>query len=198
MSNLTRTLLLVLALPALLMALGETGLTKSFRQPGEPGSFEARFSKLTAGIVWLKAKDHFVSVEAANHEVKESGDFLLLVDNANHALRLFQPEGAVFGKNPADAPWQMDEFDGGVKFTLADDQGLILEKVFEYEEPDGRFAEMLGDVKKLPNGNYLVAWSTAGYLTEIDTEGNVVWQADMEIGNVVARTTWISDLYSMF
>jgi hypothetical protein len=79
-----------------------------------------------------------------------------------------------------------------------DEQSRTVEKVFEYVEPDGRFVEMLGDVKKLPNGNYFVSWSTAGYLTEIDRQGNVVWQADLEIGNVAARATWVSDLYTLF
>jgi len=74
---------------------------------------------------------------------------------------------------------------------------MTIEKVFEYIEPDGRIMEILGDAKKLPNGNYLTSWSTAGYLAEMDSEGNVVWKGEAELGNAVARTTWIADLYSM-
>ena len=134
MSNLLRLLFLVLCLPTLLLAQGETGITLSFGQPGEVGSFEARFSKKTAGIVWLKAKDHYVSVEAANRETKESSDYLLLIDNSNHGLRLFQAQNGVFGKDPAMSDWDMQQIDGGVKFTLADGKGLVLEKVFQYEQ----------------------------------------------------------------
>jgi hypothetical protein len=77
------------------------------------------------------------------------------------------------------------------------EQSMTIEKVFEYIEPEGRTMEILGDAKKLPNGNYFTAWSTAGYVAEIDPQGNVVWKGEAELGNAVARTTWISDLYSM-
>lgn len=137
MSNLIRILFLALALPSLLLAQGETGLIKSFGDPGQTGSFEACFSKLTAGIVWLKAKDHYVTAEAANSEEKESGDYLLLIDNPDHALRLIQQNqqnGALFAKDPAQDSWEMQDIRDGVKFTLADDKGLVLEKVFLYDQ----------------------------------------------------------------
>ena len=133
MSNVLRILFLVLALPSLLLAQGETGITKSFGPPGETGSFEARFSRLTAGIVWLKAKDHYVSAEAASQEVHESGEYLLLIDGNNHAMSLYQAAGGVFGKNPGDSDWQMEDLGESIKFTLDDGKGLILEKLFEYD-----------------------------------------------------------------
>ncbi|MFT7534696.1 MAG: YidC/Oxa1 family membrane protein insertase [Hyphomicrobiaceae bacterium] len=137
MSNLIRILFLALALPSLLLAQGETGLIKSFGDPDTRGSFEACFSKLTAGIVWLKAKDHYVTAEAANSEEKASGDYLLLIDNPDHALRLIQQNqqnGALFAKDPAQDSWEMQDIRDGVKFTLADGEGLVLEKVFLYDQ----------------------------------------------------------------
>lgn len=134
MPNVLRILFLVLVLPALLVAQGEGApVVKSFGQPGEVGSFRVGFSKQTGGIVWLQATDHYQSLEAANNIDRTTGDYLLLVDNGNHALRLFQAAGGVFGKDPANAEWQMEDLDGGVKFTLADDKGLVLEKVFLHE-----------------------------------------------------------------
>ena len=137
MSNLLRILFLALALPSLLVAQGEAGLIKSFGEPGTTGSFEACFSKLTAGLVWLKAKDHFVTAEAANSDEVKSSDYLLLIDNSDHALRLAQlPQagGALFAKNPAQDSWEMQDIRDGVRFTLADGKGLVLEKEFLYDQ----------------------------------------------------------------
>jgi hypothetical protein len=79
-----------------------------------------------------------------------------------------------------------------------DEETMTVEKVFEYTDPQGRFISMLGDTKKLPNGNYIAAWTTAGFITEVSPDGAVVWQANSELGSVLSRTTWISDLYSGF
>ena len=139
MSNVLRILFLVLAIPSLLFAQGESGLTKSFGQPGEAGSFEARFSRTTAGIIWLKAKDHYVSVEAARKEDHQGKDYLLLIDDAQHSMRLFEPAGSLFAKNPSDEQWDMEDIPDGVKFTLADGKGLVLEKVFLYDQDQRGF-----------------------------------------------------------
>jgi YidC/Oxa1 family membrane protein insertase len=145
MSNVLRILFLVLALPSLLLAQGETGITMSFGQPGEVGSFEARFSRLTAGIVWLQAKDHYVSVEAANHEVHESGDYLLLIEGSNHAMSVYPGGAGPFAVNPGSTNWEMQELPNGdgVKFTLADGKGLVLEKTFQYNQEARGFTVML-------------------------------------------------------
>lgn len=138
MSNALRILLLVLTLPALLVA-QDPPVIKTFGELAEDGSYPAGsfrvgFSKDTAGIVWLQATDHYHSLEAANNEERQTSDYLLLVDNGNHALRLFQAEGGVFAKSPADSPWQMADIEDGVKFTLADGNGLILEKEFVWNQ----------------------------------------------------------------
>jgi len=142
MSNALRILLLVLTLPALLVA-QDPPVEKIFGEIGEDGSYAAGsfrvgFSKETAGIVWLQATDHYHSLEAANNTAdRKTSDYLLLVDNGNHALRLFQADsdgGGKFAKNPAESAWQMDDIKEGVKFTLADGKGLILEKVFVWNQ----------------------------------------------------------------
>lgn len=135
MSNVLRILFLVLALPALLVAQGEGApVVKDFGRPDQDGSFRVGFSKQTGGIVWLQATDHYRSLEAANNTDRTSGDYLLLIDNGNHALRLFQAPGGVFGKDPSKEAWEMQDLgDRGVKFTLADGLGLVLEKEFIHD-----------------------------------------------------------------
>ena len=102
MLNVLRVISLILVLPTLLWAQGEDmPIVKSFGEPGEVGSFRVGFSEQTAGIVWLQATDHYRSLEAAKNSPRTTADYLLLVDNGNHALRLFQAPNGVFAKDPS-------------------------------------------------------------------------------------------------
>ena len=70
-----------------------------------------------------------------------------------------------------------------------------LSEVWSYADPDGRFITLLGDARKLPNGNVLISWTSAGLLTEVTPAGEVVWRVDTEVGHNFARLRWIEDLY---
>ncbi len=43
-----------------------------------------------------------------------------------------------------------------------DEEAKTIEKVWEYVDPGGRFVEILGDVRKLPGGNYVASWTSGG------------------------------------
>jgi len=133
MSTATRFLVSLLSLCALLCAQSNPELIRQFGEPGEPGSYRVGFSSRSAGILWLQATDHFVSLEKARHEERETGDYLLLIDNTNSALRMFGADGGAFAVDPADADWQYEELADGVKFTLDDQQGLVLQKVVRHD-----------------------------------------------------------------
>ena len=53
----------------------------------------------------------------------------------------------------------------------------------------------LGDVTRLPSGNTLVTWSTAGQVTEVTPAGEVVWQASMDMGGGLGYLSWVPTLY---
>lgn len=59
--------------------------------------------------------------------------------------------------------------------------------VWEFPHPDGAFVAALGDVKRLPGGNRLIAWGDLGELTEVTPEGEVVFHADLP-GHALGRT----------
>jgi hypothetical protein len=80
---------------------------------------------------------------------------------------------------------------------LIDEENKTYEQVWEYFDPDERFVQLLGDARRLPNGNTLVSWTSAGLLTEIDSEGAVVWQAESELGFSTGRVSWFQDLYRL-
>jgi hypothetical protein len=68
-------------------------------------------------------------------------------------------------------------------------------EVWSYDEPDGQFIRILGDARRLPGGNTLIAWSPRGILTEVTPEGEIVWKAEAPLGTTVARVSFIPDIY---
>jgi hypothetical protein len=78
-----------------------------------------------------------------------------------------------------------------------DEETKTIEQVFEYVDPQGRHCAMLGDVRKLPNGNYLVSWSPYAHLSEITPAGEEVWRVQGDLGGTTGRVTWIEDIYDL-
>jgi len=133
MSTALRFVFLLLCLPALLLAQDGNDLIKEFGEPGTEGSFRVGFGKRSAGMLWLQAADHYVSLKTARKEEHDTADYLLLMDNTNSALRMYVPNGSAFAKNPADADWQIEDLGEAMKFTLDDGKGLVLEKVVRHD-----------------------------------------------------------------
>lgn len=117
----------------------DLAFTKEFGAPGTAGSFRARLSRAGAGIRWLQATDHYVSLDARRKQAHTAEDHLLLTANgSDHALRLvLGPGQSMFPVDPSTAEWTATEVDGGVKFTLDSTTGLVLEKVLRHD-PQGR------------------------------------------------------------
>jgi hypothetical protein len=78
-----------------------------------------------------------------------------------------------------------------------DESTMTYEKVWEMLDPDGRYVEFLGDARKLPNGNYLISWTTLGLITEVTPDNEVVWKAELDLGTAVTRITYFEDIYDI-
>lgn len=78
---------------------------------------------------------------------------------------------------------------------LAWDEGArTIEEVYRWEHPDQYEVNILGDVKKLPSGNYLAAWSTMAEITLSSPAGELLWQAHTSGGEIPIRILWLSSL----
>lgn len=67
------------------------------------------------------------------------------------------------------------------------------EAVWTYDAPDGAEVTFLGDAKRLPGGNTLIAWGSEGRLTEVTPDGAIVWQ--LEVDRPVGRAArWTGPL----
>ncbi len=71
------------------------------------------------------------------------------------------------------------------------------ERVWDYAHPDEAFIPLLGDVKKLPDDSYLVSWTSIGTLSRLDATGEILWQAEAELGAATGRALFIEDLYTL-
>jgi hypothetical protein len=78
-----------------------------------------------------------------------------------------------------------------------DEEARTVEKVFEFQDPDGRFMMFGGDARKLEGGNYLASFVQLGDLMEVNPQGEVVWRAQTQLGAGVGRVTFIEDIYSL-
>ena len=76
-----------------------------------------------------------------------------------------------------------------------DEKTMTVQKVWEFWSETSNFIELLGDVRKLDNGNYLVGWTTQTMLTEITPDHEVVWRVIPNLGSATGRVNYVPDLY---
>ena len=81
-----------------------------------------------------------------------------------------------------------------VEYEL-DQDAKTLQKVFEFRSESEVFNPLLGDVRKLSNGNYLVSWTIQGMITEITPSSEVVWRASVDIGAATGRLVYVPSIY---
>lgn len=78
-----------------------------------------------------------------------------------------------------------------------DEDAKTYEETWSFQEGDDLFVPLLGDARRLPNGNVLASWTSAGMLTEITRDGAVVWRLEGAVGNAFGRIHYMSSLYTM-
>lgn len=109
---------------------------QTFGAPGSIGGFHAEFSPYGAGMTYLQATDHAVSLEASRAPATSPADWLLLLWNGDdHMLRLRHADAApaAFAADPATAVWAVDRAEGAVTFTLDGGAKLVLEKTLRHD-----------------------------------------------------------------
>jgi hypothetical protein len=83
-----------------------------------------------------------------------------------------------------------------LEFSMDQDKKTA-ELVWSYEDPSHGEMPLLGDVRRLPNGNRLITWTTFGAMDEHTLDGDTVWSAYYLMGTVIGRPTILEDLYGL-
>lgn len=110
-------------------------VVRDFGAPGTRGAFRVKFDRRGAGIFSLQMLDHYVSLDAARREQHEPGDYqLLLYGGANLSMRLQldSRSAGLFGVPIGSAPWNVEQLDDAVRFTIAGKDGLLLAKTYRH------------------------------------------------------------------
>ncbi|GDX82852.1 hypothetical protein LBMAG42_46630 [Deltaproteobacteria bacterium] len=76
-----------------------------------------------------------------------------------------------------------------------DTSAHTLRRTFAFTNETGVYDPILGDVRRLDGGNYLVSWTMSGMLTEVTPDGRVVWRASAELGSAIGRTGYLETFY---
>ena len=77
----------------------------------------------------------------------------------------------------------------GLVHALAAGDGTA-EEVWSYAN-EGVFVYILGEAARLPSGNTLIVWSTAGQVQEVTPGGELVWSLDSEVGGAFGLLTFL-------
>ena len=68
-----------------------------------------------------------------------------------------------------------------------DEDARTVGVVWEHLEDDSSFLRLLGDAKRLSNGNTLISWTDLGRLDEVSPDGELLWRAELPLGTVFGR-----------
>jgi hypothetical protein len=80
---------------------------------------------------------------------------------------------------------------------LIDDDALLLTQDWVYGIGEGYYALALGEPHRLENQNTLVNFGSEGLMQEVTSVGTVVWEAGLDVGSFLGRTTLINDIYDL-
>ena len=69
--------------------------------------------------------------------------------------------------------------------------------MWEFTQPNLGFTPWMGDARRLPGGNTLVAFTLTGRLYEVTPQGEVVWAAQAPAGMPVTRIPFAPHLYDL-
>ncbi|NQT79563.1 MAG: aryl-sulfate sulfotransferase, partial [Candidatus Aminicenantes bacterium] len=126
----------------------------------------------------------------------EESDFTMTTGDENwfysqHQFQVLDDGLLVFNNGPyAETETRASEYELDLEqFTI----GLRWE--YQPDPPLGIYA--FGDVWRLPTGNTLITWSSAGQIDEVTPEGELVWRLNAELGAGFGYVVWTDDLYSV-
>ena len=158
------------------------------------------------GLVYIPERNSFVVmarfIDALVEIDSDTGEVLWQVGGRHPTMRFSDPAAAFSHAHMSDA-WATGVlvFDNGghkgaparvVEYAF-DAEGRSFEAVWAYTSPTGERIGFLGDARRLPNDDRLVAWSTDGRIDEISPESRRVWSVRVGPDDVVAGRIWFAD-----
>ncbi|GEM_PF-1164369 len=82
------------------------------------------------------------------------------------------------------------------EYTVDDDSATLVRE-WEYGKDLGYYALALGEAHRLPNGNTLANFGSAGIMQEVNAAGEIVWESTLDVGGILGRTVFFDDIYDL-
>jgi hypothetical protein len=82
-----------------------------------------------------------------------------------------------------------------LEYALDHDEGLAELRWSHIAEPP-LICPTYGDTMMLPDGDRLVVWSTSGQIDQVTPDGEVIWQANLELAAAFGYMGWVPELPS--
>ena len=174
-------------------------------------TFEPVTEELTPGNHWSHANaiDCDAELDAYIVSLRNLNTIIAVQRGSGEVLWQFGGEGSDFDLDsgtPTEHQHQFQRLDDGLLVFDNGEDGAYASRVVEYAldhgtgeadtvreiVPDPAIgAYALGDASRLPAGDTLITWSTAGRLETISAEGAVSWRMDLEMGSGFGYTTHV-------
>ncbi len=150
-----------------------------------------------SGAVLWQAGGRYSDVTDVDGDVIPTGEDAWMVEGPNGTwwshghMSHFWGDGFAMFDNGYHHP---DQVSRAVAYALDQDKRTI-EKVWEFRSETDSFNPLLGDVRRLSSGNYLISWTIQGMITEITADARVVWRASVALGAATGRLVYVTDVY---
>lgn len=103
-----------------------------------------------------------------------------------HVSDVWEDGMLIFDNRDHDGPTRIAEI-------AWDEDQRTAEVVWEFPRPDGAILPVLGDARRLPGGNRLIAWSSRGEMAEVSPQGEVLLQASLGLGTILTRVVYFTE-----
>ena len=88
-----------------------------------------------------------------------------------------------------------DSMQGRVLEYEVDDEQQSLREIWTYGGHRGLEVIVMGQGERLANGNTFVNWGSAGVLSEVSPEGELLWELSFSAGAILGQTWLLEDPY---
>ena len=155
-------------------------------------------------VMWLEDSDDLLIVarliDAVLRVDRQSGEVLWQMGGRDATLDYADPSLAFSHGHASDA-WE----DGFLVFDNGSHRDPPASRVVEYAvdgetaratwiHDDPRFVEFLGDARRLPSDDVLIAWSPLGVVEEVTRAHEVVWRLTFPTDVIAGRVRWLPRL----
>ncbi|NCG22154.1 MAG: hypothetical protein GWP91_24320 [Rhodobacterales bacterium] len=87
--------------------------------------------------------------------------------------------------------------ESGVVEVAWDEASRTAWEVWRYPHPNNAIIPIVGDARRLPEDHVLISWTTLGQVTEVNRDGDLLWEAQLPGNLQMGRVRYIPDLYAL-